>query len=102
MLTTLTLDVLKTSEIEGELLNKEQVRSSIARRLGLEVSGLVDSSRNVDGIVEVMLDATQHYSLPLTEGRLFGWHAALFPTGHSGMYKIEVAKFRSGEMQVVS
>jgi Fic family protein len=96
------LDVLKTSEIEGELLNKEQVRSSIARRLGLEVSGLVDSSRNVDGIVEVMLDATQHYSLPLTEGRLFGWHAALFPTGHSGMYKIEVAKFRSGEMQVVS
>jgi Fic family protein len=68
----------------------------------LEVSGLVDSSRNVDGIVEVMLDATQHYSLPLTEGRLFGWHAALFPTGHSGMYKIEVAKFRSGEMQVVS
>jgi len=102
MLTTLTLDVLKTSEIEGELLNKEQVRSSIARRLGLEVSGLVDSSRNVDGIVEVMLDATQHYSLPLTEGRLFGWHAALFPTGHSGMNKIEVAKFRSGEMQVVS
>ncbi len=102
VLTTLTLDVLKSSEIEGELLNKEQVRSSIARRLGLEVSGLVDSSRNVDGVVEMMLDATQRYTLPLTDDRLFGWHAALFPTGHSGMYKIEVAKYRSGEMQVVS
>ncbi len=102
ILTTLTLDVLKSSEIEGELLNKEQVRSSIARRLGLEVSGLVDSSRNVDGVVEMMLDATQRYTLPLTDNRLFGWHAALFPTGHSGMYKIEVAKYRSGEMQVVS
>ncbi len=102
VLTTLTLDVLKSDEIEGELLNKEQVRSSIARRLGLDVSGLVDSTRNVDGIVEMMLDATQRYTLPLTDDRLFGWHAALFPTGHSGMYKIEVAKYRSGEMQVVS
>jgi Fic family protein len=102
VLTTLTQDVLKSSEIEGELLNKEQVRSSIARRLGLEVSGLVDSSRNVDGVVEMMLDATQRYTLPLTDKRLFGWHAALFPSGHSGMYKIEVAKYRGGEMQVVS
>lgn len=102
ILTALTLDVLKSSEIEGEMLNKEQVRSSIARRLGLEVSGLVDSSRNVDGIVEMMLDATQRFTQPLTDERLFGWHAALFPAGHSGMYKIEVAKYRSGDMQVVS
>lgn len=102
ILTTLTLDVLKSSEIEGEMLNKEQVRSSIARRLGLEVSGLVDSSRNVDGIVEMMLDATQRFTQPLTNERLFGWHAALFPAGHSGMYRIEVAKYRSGDMQVVS
>lgn len=102
VLTTLTLDVLKSSEIEGEVLSKEQVRSSIARRLGLVVSGLVDSSRNVDGVVEMMLDATQRYALPLTDARLFGWHAALFPSGHSGPYKIEVAKYRSGEMQVVS
>ncbi|MDR1755425.1 MAG: Fic family protein [Culturomica sp.] len=102
MLTTLTLDVLKSSEIEGELLNRDQVRSSIARRLGLEVSGLVDSSRHVEGVVEMMLDATQRYTLPLTDERLFGWHAALFPSGHSGPYKIEVAKYRSGEMQVVS
>ncbi len=102
VLTTLTLDVLKSSEIEGELLNKDQVRSSIARRLGLEVSGLVDSSRNVDGVVEMMLDATQQYALPLTDKRLFGWHAALFPFGYSGPYKIEVAKYHKGEMQVVS
>ncbi len=102
VLTTLTLDVLKSSEIEGELLNKEQVRSSIARRLGLEVSGLIDSPRNVDGVVEMMLDATQRFSCSLTDERLFGWHAALFPTGRSGMYKIEVAKYRSGVMQVVS
>ena len=102
MLTTLTQDVLKSSEIEGEVLNKDQVRSSIARRLGLDVSGLVNSSRNVDGVVEMMIDATQNYSLPLTKERLFGWHAALFPTGYSGMYKIEVGKFRTGEMQVVS
>ena len=102
VLSTLTLDVLKSSEIEGEILNKDQVRSSIARRLGLEVSGLVDSPRNVDGVVEMMLDATQNYTLPITDERLFGWHAALFPTGYSGMYKIEVAKYRSGDMQVVS
>jgi Fic family protein len=102
VLSTLSLDVLKSTEIEGEILNKDQVRSSIARRLGLEVSGLVDSSRNVDGVVEMMLDATQNYMQPITTERLFGWHAALFPTGYSGTSKIEVGKYRSGDMQVVS
>ena len=101
-LTALTLDVVKSSEIEGELLNYEQVRSSIARRLGINSAGLVKSSRNIDGVVEMMLDATQRFSLPLTEERLFGWHAALFPTGYSGPYKIEAGKYRSGIMQVVS
>jgi Fic family protein len=85
VLVTLTLDVLKSSEIEGELLNKEQVRSSIARRLGLGVSGLVDSSRHVDGVVEMMLDATQNCAAPLSAERLYGWHAALFPSGYSGV-----------------
>ena len=89
ILSTLTLDVLKSTEIEGEILNKNQVRSSIARRLGLEVSGMIDSPRNVDGVVEMMLDATQNYMNPLTIKRLFGWHAALFPSGYSGMYKID-------------
>ena len=107
----LTLDVIKSSEIEGEKLNYEQVRSSIARRLGINRAGLVSSPRNVDGVVEMMLDATQNFKKPLTEERLFGWHAALFPTGYSGMYtctvhtstrKIEVAKYRTEEMQVVS
>lgn len=102
LLTTLTLDVLKSTEIEGELLNKDQVRSSIARRLGLNISGMINSTRDVDGVVEMMLDATQRYNEPLTHERLFGWHAALFPTGWSGMYRIEVGKYRTGEMQVVS
>ena len=102
VLSTLTLDVLKSTEIEGEILNKDQVRSSIARKLGFDVSGLVDSPRNVDGVVEMMLDATQNYPQPITTERLSGWHAALFPTGYSGMYKIEVGKYRSGDMQVVS
>ena len=101
-LTSLTLDIVKSSEIEGELLNYDQVRSSIARRLGINTAGLVSSSRYIEGIVEMMLDATQRHSLPLTEKRLFGWHAALFPTGHSGPYKIETGKYRTGEMQVVS
>lgn len=101
-LTTLTLDVVKSSEIEGELLNYDQVRSSIARRLGINTGGLVPSSRHIEGIVEMMLDATQRHHLPLTKKRLFGWHAALFPTGYSGPYKIEVGKYRTGEMQVVS
>lgn len=102
ILNTLTMDVLKSTEIEGEILDKEQVRSSIARKLGMEVAGLVKTSRNVDGVVEMMLDATQNYSASLTEQRLFGWHASLFPTGYSGMYEIETGKYRTGEMQVIS
>jgi len=98
----LTLDVVKSAEIEGEKLNYDQVRSSIARRLGINTAGLVASPRNVDGVVEMMLDATQNFIKPLTEERLFGWHAALFPTGYSGMYKIETAKYRSEAMQIVS
>lgn len=101
-LSALTLDVVKTSEIEGEFLNYEQVRSSIARRLGINTAGLVPSSRHIEGVVEMMLDATQRYKLPLSENRLFGWHAALFPIGYSGPYAIEVGRYRTGEMQVVS
>ncbi len=102
ILTALTLDVVKSSEIEGELLNYDQVRSSIARRLGINTAGLVRSNRHIEGVVEMMLDATQRHTLPLTQKRLFGWHAALFPTGYSGPYKIEVGRYRTGEMQVVS
>jgi len=101
-LTALTLDVVKSSEIEGEILNYNQVRSSIARRLGINTAGLVSSNRHIEGVVEMMLDATQRYDLPLTEERLFGWHAALFPTGYSGHYKIETAQYRTGEIQIVS
>lgn len=101
-LSTLTLDVIKSSEIEGEKLDYQQVRSSIARRLGINIAGIVPANRNVDGIVEMMLDATQNYQQPLSDKRLFGWHSALFPTGHSGMHKIEVGTYRTGEMQIVS
>jgi Fic family protein len=104
-LDTLTQDVLKTSEIEGELLKPDQVRSSIARKLGIDVAGLVNTGRDVDGVVEMMLDATQHYKSKLTKERLFGWHAALFPAGRSGMQKIITGKWRNdstGPMQVVS
>jgi Fic family protein len=104
-LRTLTEDVVTSSEIEGEKLPPDQVRSSIARRLGMDVAGLVPADRNVDGIVEMMLDATTNYAEPLTEGRLFAWHAALFPTGRSGMRKITVGAWRddgTGPMQVVS
>ena len=86
-LETITHDVLKTSEIEGEFLNQAQVRSSIARKIGIELAGAVPSDRHVDGIVEMMLDATQHCYDPISKERLFGWHAALFPTGRSGLYK---------------
>jgi Fic family protein len=105
LLDTLTLDVLKTSEIEGELLNHDQVRSSIARKLGMEIVGSVESDRNVDGVVEMMLDATQNCFKPLTKTRLFDWHAALFPTGRNGIYKIIVGDWRkdtTGPMQVIS
>ncbi len=101
-LNALTLDIVKSSEIEGEFLNYDQVRSSIARRLGINTGGLVSSSRHIEGVVEMMLDATQRYNNPLTEKRLFGWHAALFPTGYSGPHSIEVGRYRTGEMQVVS
>ncbi|MCH7403739.1 Fic family protein [Belliella kenyensis] len=101
-LANLTLDVVKSSEIEGEILNYEQVRSSVARRLGINTAGLVPSNRHIEGVVEMMLDATQRYDSPLTESRLFGWHAALFPTGFSGPYQIEVGQYRTGEMQIVS
>ncbi len=105
VLQTLTEDVLKSSEIEGEKLDREQVRSSIARRLGIDTGGLAQTDRNVEGVVEMMLDATQNYATPLTARRLFDWHAALFPTGRSGMTKIRVAAWRddkTGPMQVVS
>ncbi|MFZ7123479.1 MAG: Fic family protein [Bacteroidota bacterium] len=101
-LTALSLDIVKSSEIEGEVLDFDVVRSSIARRLGLETGGLVPSSRQVEGVVDMMMDATQRFREPLTHDRLFGWHAALFPTGYSGSVKIDVGSYRSGEMQVVS
>lgn len=105
ILNTLTLEIVKSSEIEGEILETEQVRSSIARRLGIDIAGAIESERHIDGIVEMMLDATQRYNLPLTKERLFGWHSALFPTGWSNMFKITVADWRKdikGSMQVVS
>jgi Fic family protein len=105
VLNTLTQDVVKSSEIEGEILDREQVRSSIARRLGLDIGGLRPADRHVDGVVEMMLDATQHYDQPLTDERLSGWHAALFPTRRSGTARITVGAWRddkSGPMQVVS
>ena len=105
VLSTLTIEIVKSSEIEGEILDLEQVRSSIARRLGIELAGAIESERHIDGIVEMMLDATQRYQLPLTKERLFGWHSSLFPTGWSNMFKITVADWRkdtTGPMQVVS
>lgn len=104
-LRTLTADVVKSSAIEGENLNADEVRSSIARRLGIDVGGYIPVGRDVDGIVEMMLDATQNYQTPLTAERLFGWHAALFPTGRSGLHRIAVGAWRpleAGPMQVVS
>lgn len=105
-LRTLTLDVLKSSEIEGEKLDPDQVRSSIARRLGMNVAGLVPADRNVEGVVEMMLNATQQYDRELTDRRLFAWHASMFPTAHSGMQRITVGAWRENTeddpMQVVS
>lgn len=104
-LAVLTSDVVKSSAIEGEQLDPEEVRSSIARKLGLDVAGLPQPSRSVDGVVEMMLDATQQFEQSLTAERLYGWHAALFPTAHSGIHKIDVAQWRTdtaGPMQVVS
>lgn len=104
-LTSLTDEVVNTSAIEGQNLNPDEVRSSIARKLGLDIAGLPKPGREVDGIVEMMLDATRDYDAPLTAERLFDWHAALFPTGRSGMGRITVGAWRTGEagpMQVVS
>jgi len=105
VLNTLTQDVIKSSEIEGEVLDFDQVRTSVARRLGLDIGALMPADRQVEGIVAMMLDATRNYQDPLTTDRLFGWHAALFPTGRSGMQRIRAGAWRddsSGPMQVVS
>ena len=105
MLQTLTQEVIKSSEIEGEVLDRDQVRSSLARRLGMDIAGSVPADRNVEGVVEMMIDATQNFEKTLTPDRLFAWHGALFPTGRSGMHKITVGQWRTGEkgpMQVIS
>jgi Fic family protein len=104
-LQALTTEIIKSSEIEGENLNRDSVRSSIARRLGIDIGALAPADRSVEGVVEMILDATQNYRAPLTLARLFGWHAALFPTGYSGMRQIAVGRWRDdsrGPMQVVS
>lgn len=101
-LDTITQDVLKSSEIEGEFLDYGQVRSSVARRLGINEAGLSPASRHVEGVVEMMLDATRNYASPLTHERLHGWHAALFPTGYSGLQRIEAGRYRTRVMQIVS
>lgn len=104
-LDTLATSIVKSSAIEGEHLNPEQVRSSLAKRLGVDIGGLTPVDRYVEGVVEMMLDATQNFNSPLTAERLFGWHAALFPTGRSGMHAITVGAWRtgvSGDMQIVS
>ncbi|MGZ5247593.1 MAG: Fic family protein, partial [Flavitalea sp.] len=105
MLQALTQEVIKSSEIEGNILDQDQIRSSLARRLGIDIAGMVSPDRNIEGVVEMMLDATQNFQQELTEERLFGWHAALFPTGRSGMQRITVGAWRTGQrgpMQVVS
>lgn len=101
-LESLILDVVDTSRIEGEFLNSELVRSSIARKLGIENADFVKTPRNIEGIVDVILDATQNFDQPLTKARLLGWHNSLFQTGFSGYQQIDVAKYRSGGMKVVS
>lgn len=105
LLQVLTENIIKSSEIEGQILDKHIVRSSIARRLGIDLGGETPVSRDIEGVVEMMLDATQNYALNMTKERIVGWHAALFPTGFSGMYKINVGNYRTdeqGPMQVVS
>lgn len=101
----LTENIIKSSEIEGEILNHEQVRSSIARKLGLETAGNIPIERNIEGVVEMMIDATQKYDEKMTKDRILGWHASLFPTGYSGMYKINIGSYRTdvhGSMQIIS
>ena len=99
---TLTRDVVDSSEIEGVVLNTDQVRSSVARRLGVQITKETEPSHYIEGVVEMMLDATVNFSKPLSDERLFGWHAALFPTGHSGYQPIDVAQYRKGGMSVIS
>src|SRR5216683_8326498 len=101
-LVALTEETIKSSAIEGAILNPESVRSSLARRMGLSVAGAPPADCNIDGIVEMILDATQEYTDPLTDERLFGWHGALFPSGYSGIHKIRTGAWRAGGMQVVS
>lgn len=102
LLRTLTQDVLKTSEIEGETLSADSVRSSIARRLGVDIGALAPADRHVDGVVDMVLDATQRHHTPLTAERLFGWHAAMFPTGYSGLVSIKVGAWRSHALKIRS
>lgn len=102
LLSALSVELTRSSEIEGETLNLAEVRSSIARRLGMATAGMPTASRYVEGVVEMLLDATQRYDEPLSDERLFGWHNVLFPTGRSGLYTIEVGRYRTGDMQVVS
>ena len=99
---TLTADVIKSSEIEGERLDAQQVRSSVARRLGMATAALKPADRHVEGVVEMMLDGTRHYDQPLTPERLFRWHTALFPAGQSRMMRVQVGAWRDGSMEVVS
>ena len=94
-LSVLTEDVVKTSEIEGEQLDVASVRSSVARRLGVDIGGLAPVDRHVEGVVEMVLDATSRSAAPLMADRLFGWHAALFPTGYSGISKIAIGQWRN-------
>jgi Fic family protein len=102
MLNALTEEITKSSEIEGEILNSLQVRSSLAKRLDINLEKKVKPTHRIDGVVEAMMDAVKNYDKPLTKARLFGWHASLFPTGYSGMNKIRVGKYRDKEMQIVS
>jgi Fic family protein len=101
-LESLILDVVDTSRIEGEFLDPELVRSSIARKLGIEGAEFLNTRRDIDGIVDVLLDATQNYDKPLTQERILGWHNSLFQSGYSGYTKIDVARYRSAGMKVVS
>ena len=102
MLNALTEEITKSSEIEGEILNSDQVRSSLAKHLNITLTEEITSSYHIEGVVETMMDAVKKYNEPLTLSRLFGWHASLFPTGYSGMYKINVGKFRDEDIGVVS
>ena len=98
VLSNISMELVRSSEIEGEKLNLGEVRSSLARRLGIAMAGMVSASRYVEGVVEMQLDATKNYNRPLSVDRLFGWHNILFPTGISGLYRIEVGKYRSAEI----